>query len=64
MLSQKKPQVYEKQKLKLILQQAGTRGVLAKVSSENFQFNGVFLETDEQGMVLDNRLIHLDDVRL
>lgn len=63
MLARKKPQVIESDKLKNVIQNACTRAVLARISSSSFKFNGVFLECDETGIVMDNRLMHLDDVR-
>ncbi len=63
MLARKKPQEFVSQKLQHILQTACARGVLAKISCDDLKFNGAFLGCDDQGLVIDNRLIHLDDVR-
>jgi PilZ domain len=62
-LARKKPQEFVSQKLHHILESACLRGVLAKISCEDLKFNGAFLGCDDQGLVIDNRLLHLDDVR-
>ena len=63
MLEKKSPQVVAADKLAQIIHNVSSRSVLARISSDSLRFNGVFLDCDEQGFILENRLLHLDDVR-
>lgn len=62
-ISKKKPITFSGEKLKQVLKNVCHRNVLGKVSSSTMSFNGTFLDVDEHGLILDNRLAHLDDVR-
>lgn len=62
-ISKKKSITFTGDKLKQVLKNVCHRSVLGKVSSSLMSFNGTFLDIDEHGLILDNRLMHLDDVR-
>lgn len=62
-INPKKPMVIAPEKMQNVLRAACQYGVLAKVYANDFSFNGAFLNFDQQALVLDNRLMHFDDVR-